>query len=143
MEWYKILIEIVLGLGGLAGIGAFIKVFLFAKQERKSKEIDNRSSEIDNLHKIIEDYRGELEWFKKDFKDYKEEVDKRITFFKSQYEHLELRIDVLNQAVSEAYRCHYPATIDDCPVIKSLKRSKKCEECRMKGADECLECKEE
>jgi hypothetical protein len=56
---------------------------------------------------------------------------------------LELRIDVLNQAVSEAYRCHYPATIDDCPVIKSLKRNKKCEECRKKGADECLECKEE
>jgi hypothetical protein len=70
-------------------------------------------------------------------------VDKRITFFKSQYEHLELRIDVLNQAVSEAYRCHYPATIDDCPVIKSLKRNKKYEECRKKGADECLECKEE
>ena len=88
-------------------------------------------------------FKAMLEWFKKDFKDYKEEVDKRITFFKSQYEHLELRIDVLNQAVSEAYRCSYPATIEDCPVIQSLKRSKKCEECRKKGADECLECKEE
>ena len=84
MEWYEILLKIVAGVGGLAGVGAFIKVFLFAKQEKASKEIVNRSSEIDNLHKIIEDYRGELEWFKKDFKDYKEEVDKRITFFKSQ-----------------------------------------------------------
>jgi hypothetical protein len=143
MEWYKILMEIVLGLGGLAGIGAFIQVFLFAKQEKASKEIVNRSSEIDNLHKIIGDYRDELEWFKKDFKEYKADVDKRITFFKGQYEHLELRIDILNQAVSEAYRCSYPATIEDCPVIQSLKRSKKCEECRKKGADECLECKEE
>jgi hypothetical protein len=143
MEWYKILIEVVLGLGGLAGIGAFVKIFLFVKQEKKSKEIENKGSEIENLHKIIGDYRDELEWFKKDFKDYKEAVDKRITFFKGQYEHLELRIDILNQAVSEAYRCTYPATIDDCPVIKSLKQSKKCEECRKKGADECLECKEE
>lgn len=143
MEWYKILIEVVLGLGGLAGIGAFIKIFLFVKQDKKSKEIENRGSEIENLHKIIGDYRDELEWFKKDFKDYKDDVDKRITFFKSQYQHLELRIDILNQAVSEAYRCTLPATIDDCPVIQSLKHSKKCEECRKKGADECIECKEE
>lgn len=143
MEWYKILIEVVLGLGGLAGIGAFIKIFLFVKQDKKSKEIENRGSEIENLHKIIGDYRDELEWFKKDFKDYKEDVDKRIAFFKGQYQHLELRIDILNQAVSEAYRCTLPATIDDCPVIKSLKQSKKCEECRKKGADECIECKEE
>lgn len=143
MEWYKILIEVVLGLGGLAGIGAFVKIFLFVKQEKKSKEIENKGSEIENLHKIIGDYRDELEWFKKDFKEYKADVDKRITFFKGQYEHLELRIDILNQAISEAYRCSYPATLDDCPVIKSLKQSKKCEECRKKVADECLECKEE
>lgn len=143
MEWYKILIEVVLGLGGLAGIGAFIKIFLFVKQDKKSKEIENRGSEIENLHKIIGDYRDELEWFKKDFKDYKDDVDKRITFFKSQYQHLELRIDILNQAVSEAYRCTLPAKIEDCPVIQSLKHSKQCEECRKKGADECIECKEE
>ena len=142
MEWYKVLIEVILGLGGLAGIGAFIKVFLFAKQERKSKEIDNRGAEIENLHKIIGDYRDELEWFKKDFKDYKTEVDERVKFFKGQFEHLELRIDVLNQAVSAAYRCKYPATLEDCPVIQHLKASKKCEECRKRGSDECIECKE-
>lgn len=143
MEWYKILIEVVLGLGGLAGIGAFVKIFLFVKQDKKSKEIENRGSEIENLHKIIGDYRDELEWFKSDMRQYKEDVDKRITFFKGQYQHLELRIDILNQAVSEAYRCTLPAKIEDCPVIKSLKQSKQCEECRKKGADECIECKEE
>ena len=143
MEWYKILIEVVLGLGGLAGIGAFIKIFLFVKQDKKSKEIENRGSEIENLHKIIGDYRDELEWFKNDMRQYKEDVDKRITFFKGQYQHLELRIDILNQAVSEAYRCTLPAKIEDCPVIQSLKQSKQCEECRKKGADECIECKEE
>ena len=142
MSWHQVLIEIVVGLGGLAGIGAFVKVFLFAKQERKSKDLDNKSAEIENLHKIIGDYREELEWFKKDFKDYKTEVDERVKLFKGQFEHLELRIDVLNQAVSAAYRCKYPATIDDCPVVQHLKASKKCEECRKRGAEDCLECKE-
>ena len=143
MEWYKILVEVVLGLGGLAGIGAFIKVFLFAKQERKSKEIDNRSSEIANLHSIIEDYRGELEWFKKEFKEYKEDVDARVAMFKGKFAVLEDDVDHLKRVVSEAYRCTYPPTLDECPVIKAMKASKKCEECRKRGADDCIDCKEE
>ena len=143
MEWYKILIEVILGLGGLAGIGAFIKVFMFAKQERASKNIENKGNEIDNLHKIISDYRDELTWFKKEFKEYKEEVDGRVVMFKNKFAAIEGEVDSLKRVVSEAYRCAYPPTLDDCPVIKAMKESKKCEECRKKGADECIECKEE
>ena len=143
MEWYKVLIEVVLGLGGLAGIGAFIKIFMFAKQDKASKNIENKGNEIENLHKIIGDYREELEWFKKEFKEYKEDVDARVAMFKGKFAVLEDDVDHLKRVVSEAYRCTYPPTLDECPVIKAMKASKKCEECRKRGADDCIDCKEE
>lgn len=143
MEWYKILIEVVLGLGGLAGIGAFIKVFLFAKQERKSKEIENEGKKVENQHNIMQDYQALLNWLQGHMKEYKHEVDTKVAEVKTEVAGMRNEIVELKRVNSEAYRCTYPPTINDCPVIKAMQASKKCEECRKKGADECLECKEE
>ena len=161
MEWYKILIEIILGLGGLAGIGAFIKVFLFAKQERKGKDIENRAHEIDNVLKLAEVQQKTIEGLQKQLDDnhdfhqkqlqeleerYEkrfEETDRRTAFFKEKYEKMEVRLDIQDHAIAAAYRCTLPANIEDCPVIQHLKVSNKCEECRKRGADDCIDCKED
>ena len=149
MNWYEILIAIVGAVGGSAGIVALLKFVTFAKPERKSKEIENKgseignkSAEIENLTKVIDALHKELDYIKADFKTYKEEVDKRVIFFKGQYEHLEVRLDILHQALSEAYRCPFPQTLEDCPVMRYLNNRKKCEECkkRLDGDADCDNC---
>lgn len=41
MEWHEILIGILGAVGGLAGVGAFVKSFFFVKQDGEAKTIDN------------------------------------------------------------------------------------------------------
>lgn len=149
MEWIEYFKEIVLALGGLAGIAAFIKAFIFTKQEKKSKEIENEGkeinnegSQIENEHKIVEDYQALVNWLKDSFSEYKQEVDTRVGAVKIEVEKLKNTIDELKQIVGEAYHCPYPPSSKDCPVVKALENSKKCDECRNKGTNDCIECKE-
>lgn len=132
MEWYKILIEIILGLGGLAGIGAFIKVFLFAKQEKASKEIDNKSNEVKTLLDIIEELRKEHAGLREEFNTYKSTTSEYVAEFKGRFAALEADRNNLKIATLEAYRCTLPKTPDDCPVLHHLKQSQACEECKNK-----------
>ena len=142
MEWYKILMEIVAGLGGLAGVGAFIKIFMFAKQEKAGKNIENEGKKVENQHNVIQDYQALLNWLQEHMKGYKQEVDIHVAAVKIEVKELREEVQQLKRISSEAYRCKYPPTIDECPVIKAMKASKKCEECRKRGSDECIECKE-
>ena len=132
MEWYKILIEIILGLGGLAGIGAFIKVFLFAKQEKASKEIDNKSNEVKTLLDIIEELRKEHAGLREEFNTYKSTTSEYVAEFKGRFTVLEADRNNLKIATLEAYRCPLPKAPDDCPVLHHLKQSQACEECKDK-----------
>ena len=150
MEWYEILIYVVGGLGGLAGIGAFIKIFLFLKQDKKSKDIENEGKKVENeekkvenQHNVVQDYQMLLNWLQDYIKEYKHEVDNKVAEVKIEVVGMRNEIDALKRVSSEAYRCSYPPTLEDCPVIKAMKASKQCEECRKKGADDCIECKEE
>lgn len=149
MEWIEYFKEIVLALGGLAGIAAFIKAFIFTKQEKKSKEIENEGkeinnegSQIENEHKIVEDYQALVNWLKDSFSEYKQEVDTRVGAVKIEVDGMKKKIDNLEKVISEAYHCPYPPSFKDCPVVKALETNKKCEECRKRGSDECIECKE-
>jgi hypothetical protein len=153
MEWYKIAIDIFLALGGLAGIGALVKVFLFVKQDKKGKEIDNKTREVSSLLNIIERlenhqkeqderHRKELEERDRRDREYRDEVYKQSAIYMGKYEHIESRVDSMERVLSGAYRCPYPPTIKDCPVVKEWENVHACEECKRRGADECIECKE-
>ena len=143
-------------IGALFGGGA-----IYWKENKKAKQIDNKAHEIENVLKLAEVQQKTIEGLQKQLDEnhafhqkqleelearYEkrfEETDKRTAFFKDKYEKMEARLDIQDHAIAAAYRCNLPAKIEDCPVIQSLKQSKKCEECRNRGADECLECKEE
>lgn len=122
MAWYEIVIGILGSVGGLAGIGAFVKSFFFVKQDGEAKTIDN-------LIKIIDEVKKEYKELKVEFQNYKVEVDKRVTFFKEKFDELETERDNFYKATMEANRCTLPATIDDCPVVKYLKNLNNCENC--------------
>lgn len=153
MEWYKIAIDIFLALGGLAGIGALIKVFLFVKQDKKSKEIDNKTKEVSSLLNIIERlenhqkeqderHRKELDERDKRDREYRDEVHKQSAIYMGKYEYIESRVDSMERVLSGAYRCPYPPTLKDCPVVREWENIHTCEECKKRGADDCIECKE-
>lgn len=125
MSWHEIVINILVSLGGLAGIGAFIKVFLFAKQERKSKEIENKSSEVDNLLKLVHELREEM-------RQDKAETHKYVGEFKARQMSLERKFENYKRATMEAYRCRFPEKIEECPVVHALNEMNMCDECKKK-----------
>lgn len=143
-------------IGALFGGGA-----IYWKENKKAKQIDNKAHEIENVLKLAEVQQKTIEGLQKQLDEnhafhqkqleelearYEkrfEETDKRTAFFKDKYEKMEARLDIQDHAIAAAYRCNLPAKIEDCPVIQSLKQSKKCEECRNRGADDCIDCKEE
>jgi len=123
MMWYEIVIGIFGALGGLAGIGAFIKAFFFVKQDKEAKTIDN-------LIKIIDEVKDEYKELKEEFHDYKVEVDKRVKFFKEKFDEIERERDNFKKATMEANRCTLPTTIEDCPVVKFLTNLEACQDCK-------------
>lgn len=123
MMWYEIVIGIFGALGGLAGIGAFIKAFFFVKQDKEAKTIDN-------LIKIIDEVKDEYKELKAEFHDYKVEVDKRVTFFKEKFDEIERERDNFKKATMEANRCTLPTTIEECPVVKFLANLEACQDCK-------------
>ncbi|MBO7224903.1 MAG: hypothetical protein J6V35_03240 [Bacteroidales bacterium] len=123
MMWYEIVIGIFGALGGLAGIGAFIKAFFFVKQDKEAKTIDN-------LIKIIDEVKEEYKELKGEFHDYKVEVDKRVTFFKEKFDEIERERDNFKKATMEANRCTLPTTIEECPVVKFLANLEACQDCK-------------
>ena len=159
LSWIDIVVPAGCSLiGALFGGGGAI---WYLKENKKGKQIENKAHEIDNGLKLAEAQQKTIEGLQKQLDDnhafhqkqlqeleerYEkrfDETDKRTAFFKDKYEKMEARLDMQDHAIAAAYRCNLPAKIEDCPVIQSLKQSKKCEECRKKGADDCLECKEE
>lgn len=117
------LIAILSAAGGLAGVTAFIKAFFFVRQDGEAKTIDN-------LKSIIEEVREQNAIIKEDFRQYRKDIDERVAFFKQKFAKLEEERNHLYNATSEASRCTYPPTIEDCPVIKHLRNAELCETCK-------------
>lgn len=139
LSWIDIVIPAVCSLiGALFGGGA-----IYWKENKKGKQIENEGKKVENQHNVVQDYQSLLNWLKEQMKEYKNEVDKKVAEVKVEVAGMRSEISELKRINSEAYRCIYPPTIEDCPVIKAMKQSKKCEECRKKGADDCIDCKEE
>lgn len=157
LSWIDIVVPAGCSLmGALFGGGA-----IYWRENKKAKQIDNKAHEIENVLKLAEVQQKTIEGLQKQLDEnhafhqkqlqeleerYEkrfEETDRRTAFFKEKYEKMEVRLDVQDHAIAAAYRCNLPAKIEDCPVIQSLKQSKKCEECRNRGADDCIDCKEE
>lgn len=109
MEWYNILIAIV---GCLGGVGGFISIY--------NAKSNKTTIDIANLSKIIEEERTERQKVRSEYEEYKKTVDERIDKFKKEFEDMKTRNGKFIMAFYRAYRCKYPRTIDECPVIRAL-----------------------
>lgn len=157
-EWIDIAVEILGAVGGLAGIGALIKLLSLLKADKKSKEIENEGKEIENEGKEIENEHKELGEYRKLIdtlqdalikqREYYEQFinslikrsedrDKRVDDkFKEvfiRFEELKTKSQINEESVAEAYHCPYPDKVDDCPVIKKRQQlSTDCSDCTKK-----------
>ena len=156
LSWIDIVVPAGCSLiGALFGGGA-----IYWKENKKAKQIDNKAHEIENVLKLAEVQQKTIEGLQKQLNEnhafhqkqleelearYEkrfEETDKRTAFFKEKYEKMEIHMNIQDHAIAAAYRCNLPKDTDDCPVIKAIKESTQCEECRKRGSNECIECKE-
>lgn len=129
MVWYEIVVTLLGGFGGLAGVAAFIKSFWMLRPDKESKEISNEHAEIANLREFITIANENYDRLKTEFKEYKDEVDSRIAFFKQKFDKMEQEKELMEAANMQANRCPFPPSLEDCPVIKYLK-SAPCNGCK-------------
>ena len=135
MEWYNIVLLLLGGVGGTAGLISIYK----AKSEKTGIDISNMQKMLDEARKMFNDACEEKEQVQKEFSDYKAENMKYILEFKGRFAKVEQRLDAaeetifdLTGAVYQGYRCKYPENVEDCPVIKEYER-KHCKKCATKN----------
>lgn len=121
MNW----IEIIGLIGGGAGIVALIKAGIDVYNARPNRD----KLEVDVLNAVIDRLDKELERKAQEFNAYKQQVNERVS---------EVKLEVLAErrenanfrmAIYQAYRCKFPDTPSECPVIAAFESGGKCEGC--------------
>jgi spermidine/putrescine-binding protein len=137
MEWYNIVLLLLGGVGGTAGLISIYK----AKAEKTGIDIGNMQDMLDEAHKMFNAACEEKDNIQREFSEYKAENMKYIGEFKARFAKVEQRLDKaestifdLTGAVYQGYRCRYPEKIEDCPVIKEYEK-KHCKKCSTKNKD--------
>ena len=123
MNW----LEIVGAVGGAAGIVALIKAGIDIYNARPNRD----KLEVDVLNAVIDRLDKELERKAQEFNAYKQQVNERVSEVKQEV--LAERRENANfrMAIYQAYRCKFPQTPSDCPVIAAFEASETCEGCRI------------
>lgn len=131
MEWYNILAIV---LGAFGGVGGFVALYK-AKPEKTSIEVQNMKEMLDEAHKMFNAMKEEKNAEHKEFEEYKKTNMTYISEFKERFKQVEERLDkaeefvfTLKSAIYRGYRCPYPPSVEDCPIIKAYK-GEGCEDC--------------
>lgn len=131
MEWYEIAISAVATLGGVGGLISLYK----AKPEKTSIEVQNMKEMLGEAHKMFDKMKEEKESEHEAFEEYKKTNMAYVSEFKERFKQVEDRLDkaeqfvfVLKSVIYRGYRCPYPPSIKDCPIIKAYE-GEGCEEC--------------
>jgi esterase/lipase len=131
VEWYEIVISAVATLGGVGGLISLYK----AKPEKTSIEVQNMKEMLGEAHKMFDKMKEEKESEHEAFEEYKKTNMAYVSEFKERFKQVEDRLDkaeqfvfVLKSVIYRGYRCPYPPSIKDCPIIKAYE-GEGCEEC--------------
>lgn len=131
MEWYNILAIV---LGAFGGIGGFVALYK-AKPEKTSIEVQNMKEMLGEAHKMFDKMKEEKEAEHEKFEEYKKNNMEYVAEFKERFKKVEDRLDkaeqfvfTLKSAIYRGYRCPYPPSVEDCPIIKAYK-DEGCRDC--------------
>lgn len=124
MNWTEILGLI----GGGAGIVALIKAGIDIYNARPNRD----KLELDVLNSVIERLDKELARKDAEFSSYKHDVSERVAEVKAEVMRERRENANFRMAIYQAYRCKFPQTPSDCPVIAAFEAGERCEGCVMK-----------
>lgn len=121
MEWYEILVTV---LGACGGISGFIAIYN-AKPKKQSLVIDN-------FKKMLDEAQDERNQLRAQYNADNEKNNLKIEKLEKQMHELDVSINEKMKAINSAYRCKFPQTIDDCPVIQTINEDSntKCNKCK-------------
>ena len=120
MEWYEILVTVV---GAFGGISGFIAIYN-AKPKKQALELEN-------FMKMLDEAQDERNQLRDQYNAETEKNNLKIEKLEKQMHNLETSINEKMRAINSAYRCKFPQTIDDCPVIQTINEdSAKCSKCK-------------
>lgn len=85
--------------------------------------------ELDVLNSVIERLDKELARKDAEFSSYKQDVSNRVAEVKQEVMAERKENANFRMAIYQAYRCKFPQTPSDCPVIAAFEAGDKCEGC--------------
>lgn len=126
MEWYDILIGII---GVLGGVGGIVSLY-HAKSNKDTIDIQNMKKMLDAANELHDKVVSDRDDIKKEFEDYKRDNMKYVAEFKDRFAKTEDRLDkveadnmMLRRNILTAYRCPFPPSVKDCPVIQDFEHT--------------------
>lgn len=122
--------SIVLLVGGLGGLTGIVSAVISGYHAKSNKD----TIDISNFHQLIEEERTERQHLAQEYREYKEEVNKKVDEVKRRFEKMEADNHKMLSAIYQAYRCRFPESTDDCPVIKMFTE---CSTCKHKEGTQC------
>lgn len=132
MEWYGILATVLGAIGGVGGIGGIISIYN-AKSNKDKIDIGNMQTMLDEAREMYNTAKEDRDAYRKELTEYKEENNKYIAEFKGRFKKIEDKVEQLEHTILIAYRCEFPPSVKDCPVIKRYEKihhvNIDCEDC--------------
>ena len=129
MSW----LEILGALGGVAGVGALVKVLIDVYHAKSNKT----TVDLDNMNKILQEaitrhdkLEKRFDEFQSKAHEYVQELRGMIVARDEKINSLETRINDFEKVVNSAWKCDYPPRIEDCPVYREYERRRLCEDCK-------------
>lgn len=123
----RIILDAILAIGG---VGGFISIY-HAKSNKQTIDIGNFKTMLDEAQDMYVDARKETKELRTEFSEYKRENANYITEFKSRFQRVESRMDKAEKSIMQAYKCPFPKTASECPVLREYDRGE-CDGCYKK-----------
>lgn len=115
LEWW----HLVVGFIGTNGI-----TYYLARPKKNSLEIEN-------FKKLFDEAQEERENMKALYSSYEVKTECKIKELETKLNNMEKRYNRVLRATNTAYRCPYPQSVKECPVIKTLEE----ESCKVCGGN--------
>ena len=125
-------LEIIGAVGGGAGLVALIKVGIdvfMAKSNRNTVDLANMEKMLKDSMERNDKLEEKFDKFQRESHEYVVSLRAEIVKCKDEVNALTARINNFEKVVNTAWRCDYPESIKDCPVIKEYERRQLCEAC--------------
>lgn len=134
MDW----LNIIGAIGGSAGIVALIKagIDVFnAKSKRTTVDITNMETMLKDSMEREDKLEAKFDRFQEESHKYVVELRQQIVSCKDMMAKLEDRLNNFEKVVNTAWRCNFPPSIEDCPVIREYERRHLCVGCEHHGKE--------